>query len=127
MGDYVGGRIVLRGITGYGYHGVFPAERANGQPFIVDVSCDVDLAAAAASDDLADTVDYGALSQAVVHDIESDPLDLVEALADRIAETCLREPRVTGVSVVVHKPQAPVPVTVADVAVELRKSRRPGD
>src|SRR6478609_3582312 len=119
----VDGRIAVPGITARGYHGVFDHERANGQECVADVVLTVDLAAAAASDDLADTVDYGGLASAVAADIEGEPLDLIEALAARIADTCLRFERVTSVEVTVHKPQAPMPVRVADVAVTLVRSR----
>jgi len=115
-------RVTLRGIVGFGYHGVFPEERAGGQRFVVDIVCTVDLAPAAASDDLSQTVDYGELAKAVVADIERDPLDLIEALADRIVTTCLEDSRITAVEVTVHKPDVPMPVEVADVAVTLTRS-----
>ena len=116
-------RIILTGLTGYGYHGVFAEERQQGQPFLVDLSCELDLSGAAADDDLGQTIDYGRLAQAVVADVERDPLDLIEALADRIARTCLGYPAVQRVVVTVHKPQAPIPVPFADVAVSLTRSR----
>jgi len=117
-------RVVLRGIVGFGHHGVFDFERRQGQQFIVDVTCFLDLSGAAASDDLADTVDYGALAAAVVADIERDPLNLIEALAERIAKTCLSQhQRLDAVQVTVHKPGAPMPVEVTDVAVTVTRSR----
>jgi dihydroneopterin aldolase len=116
-------RIILTGITGYGHHGVFPEERQQGQPFVVDLRCELDLSAAATGDDLGQTVDYGSLAQAVVADVERDPLNLIEALAERIARTCLDYPAVQRVEVTVHKPHAPMPVPVADVAVSLTRSK----
>jgi dihydroneopterin aldolase len=116
-------RVILRGIAGIGHHGVFPQERLTGQRFVVDVSCGLNLGTAARTDDLADTVDYAGLARAVVADIEGDPLNLIEALADRIAATCLHDPRVAVVEVTVHKPEAPMPVEVADVAVTLTRSK----
>jgi dihydroneopterin aldolase len=116
-------RVALRGIAGYGHHGVFPHEREQGQRFVVDVSCTIDLGPAARSDDLQQTVDYGKLAQAVVADIERDPVDLIEALAERIATTCLGDSRVAAVEVTVHKPDAPMEVEVADVAVTLTRSK----
>ena len=106
-----GDRINLTGIT------------AVGQKFVVDVSCLIDLSSAASNDDLGETIDYGALAQAIAADVERDPLNLIEALADRIALTCLRYDAVQCVEVTVHKPQAPMPVDVADVAVTLTRSR----
>lgn len=116
-------RVVLRGIRGFGHHGVFPRERQNGQHFVVDVICTLDLGPAASNDDLEQTIDYGLLAQRVVADIERDPLDLIEALAGRIADTCLSDGRVDAVEVTVHKPEAPIPVTVSDVAVTLTRSK----
>jgi 7,8-dihydroneopterin aldolase/epimerase/oxygenase len=119
-----GDRISLTGITAFGRHGAFDFERDQGQRFVVDVSCALDLAPAASADDLTQTIDYGALAQAVAADVERDPLNLIEALAARIALTCLRYEAVQSVEVTVHKPQAPMPVDVADVAVTLTRSRR---
>lgn len=115
--------VALRGIVGFGHHGVFDFERRQGQRFVVDVTCYLDLSPAAASDDLDETIDYGALAAAVVADIERDPLDLIEALAERIAQTCLKHQRLDTVQVTVHKPGAPMPVEVADVAVTVTRSR----
>jgi 7,8-dihydroneopterin aldolase/epimerase/oxygenase len=124
-GSVEGGRdrISLIGISAFGHHGVYDFERQQGQQFVVDVSCTLDLSSAASSDDLAQTIDYGALAQAVAADVERDPLNLIEALADRIALTCLRYDAVQCVEVTVHKPQAPMPVDVADVTVTLTRSR----
>jgi dihydroneopterin aldolase len=116
-------RISLTGISAFGHHGVYDFERQQGQQFVVDVSCTLDLSSAASSDDLAQTIDYGALAQAITADVERDPLNLIEALADRIALTCLRYDAVQCVEVTVHKPQAPMPVDVADVTVTLTRSR----
>ncbi len=116
-------RVVLRGLAGFGHHGVFDFERQQGQRFVVDVVCTLDLAPAAENDDLERTVDYGALAADVVADIEGEPLDLIEALADRVARTCLRRPAVESVEVTVHKPDAPMPVPATDVAVILTRSK----
>ena len=116
-------RISLTGITALGHHGVFSSERRQGQRFVVDLSCMLDLSLAASSDDLGQTIDYGSLAKAVVADIEGDPLNLIEALAERIAVTCLRYDAIQCVEVTVHKPQAPMPVDVADVAVTLTRSK----
>jgi dihydroneopterin aldolase len=118
-----GDRMRLRGITGFGYHGVYDVEREHGQRFVVDLDLSLDLAPAATTDDLATTVDYAALSAAVVANIERDPLNLIEALAARIASLCLKSPQVETVQVTVHKPDAQMPVEIADVAVSLTRSR----
>lgn len=116
-------QVVLTGIVGRGHHGVYDFEREQGQDFVVDVACSIDLSPAAQSDDLANTIDYAELATAVVADIEREPLNLIEALAARIAGTCLRLERVTEVTVTIHKPQAPMPVRVGDVAVTLTRSK----
>jgi dihydroneopterin aldolase len=116
-------RIALRGLTAFGHHGVLPHERELGQTFVVDAELELDLAAAAASDALADTVDYGALSAALAAVVRDERHDLIERLAGRLCDVCLSDPRVAAVTVTVHKPHAPVPVTVADVAVTLRRVR----
>jgi dihydroneopterin aldolase len=116
-------RITLRGISGHGHHGVFDFEREQGQRFVVDVTIWLDLEAAAIKDDLSETLDYGALTEAVVADISGPPLALIEALALRVARTCLESSRVDTVEVTVHKPDAPIKAEVADVAVTLTRSR----
>jgi dihydroneopterin aldolase len=115
--------VSLRGIRGRGRHGVFAHERRDGQRFVVDVALHLDTRPAAGADDLARTVDYGALSLRVVEIIEGEPVNLVETLAQRVADSCLGDPRVHQVEVTVHKPDAPVQVPVDDVAVTIRRSR----
>jgi dihydroneopterin aldolase len=118
-------KVTLRGIAGHGHHGVFAFERERGQRFEVDVCCWLDLTAAAESDNLAETLDYGQLSQHVVADIEGQPLNLIESLALRVIRTCLAAPGVQMVEVTVHKPQAPTQADLTDVAVTLTRSRNP--
>jgi 7,8-dihydroneopterin aldolase/epimerase/oxygenase len=115
--------ISLTGLRGYGYHGVYEDERRDGQEFVVDVMLEVATAAAAASDDVADTVHYGELATALVAIIEGEPVNLLERLAQRLADRCLSDPRVAAVAVTVHKPQAPIPHEFADVAVTIRRAR----
>lgn len=118
-------RIELRGLRIRGNHGVFEHERVDGQEFVIDVSLEVDTAAAAASDDLVDTVDYGALARAIADIVAGEPLNLIETLASRIAAACLEDQRVQAVKVNVHKPAAPIPLTFDDVVVSIE--RRQGD
>jgi len=116
-------RIELRGLLVRGHHGVFEFERAAGQDFVVDVALDVDTSAAARSDDLADTVDYGALAVAIAGIVAGEPVNLIETVAQRIASACLDDPRVTSVEVSVHKPAAPIPLTFDDVVVTIVRPR----
>jgi dihydroneopterin aldolase len=119
-------RIELRGLEVRGRHGVFEHERACGQDFVVDVTVWIDLAAAAASDDLTDTYDYGALAQLAAEVVAGPPRKLIEAVGGEIADRVMDDARVHAVEVVVHKPQAPIPHQFADVAVVVRRSRRGG-
>jgi dihydroneopterin aldolase len=119
----VSDRIVLRGLRAIGHHGVYAEERASGQPFVVDVVLEVDTSAAATSDDVADTVHYGELAARVVAVIEGEPVNLIEVLAQRIADVCLADDRVESVEVTVHKPEAPVGVQFDDVAVSILRRR----
>lgn len=116
-------RIRLRGIEGLGRHGVFAFEREQAQPFVVDLDLVVDLAPAGSTDALEDTVDYGGLVDRVRAEIEGEPRNLIESLAERIAGFCLEDSRVLRAVVTVHKPKAPVTGKVADVAVSIDRSR----
>src|SRR5690606_18822642 len=82
-------RITIRGLEAFGHHGVLAHEREYGQRFVIDLDLEVDLSHAAASDDLADTIDYGGLTRDVADIVTADPVDLIEALAGRIAQRCL--------------------------------------
>ncbi len=111
------------GIECYGHHGVFEFEKREGQTFVVDLSLAVDTAPAATSDDLHDTVDYGSLVESVKAAVEKDPVDLIETLAQRIADVCLLDGRVQWVRVTVHKPDAPIEATFSDVALTITRKR----
>ena len=119
-------RIELRGLTVRGNHGVFDHERRDGQDFVVDITVWIDLATAAASDDLADTLDYGALAKRAADIVGGPARNLIETVAGEIAEDVMTDERVHAVEVVVHKPAAPIPLDFADVAVVARRSRRGG-
>jgi dihydroneopterin aldolase len=119
-------RIELRGLTVRGNHGVFGHERRDGQDFVVDITVWIDLAAAAATDLLSDTYDYGVLAQRAADIVGGTARNLIETVAAEIAEDVMLDERVHAVEVVLHKPQAPIPLTFADVAVVARRSRRGG-
>ncbi len=116
--------LTLTGLRATGHHGVFEHERQDGQEFIVDLAVTTDFAAAAATDDLDNTIHYGILAEQVVAAIERDPVDLIETLIERIAAIVLEHPAATSVTVTVHKPHAPITVPFADVAVTITRSRR---
>ncbi|MGP6170545.1 dihydroneopterin aldolase [Microbacterium sp. A204] len=115
--------IRLTGLTVFGRHGVFEHEREDGQDFTIDLRLLVDLSDAAASDDVTDTVHYGELAEKVAAVVAGDPVNLIEKLAQRIADAALDDDRVHEVEVTVHKPHAPIPLTFADVSVTIRRTR----
>jgi dihydroneopterin aldolase len=118
----------ILGIECYGHHGVFDFEKRDGQTFVIDLSLGVATGPAAASDDLRDTVDYGSLVASVKAAVEKDPVDLIETLAQRIADVCLADARVEWARVTVHKPDAPIEATFSDVALTItRKHEGQGD
>lgn len=119
-------RIELRGLAVRGRHGVLEHERATGQDFVVDITVWIDLADAAASDELADTYDYAALAQLAADVVAGPARKLIETVGGEIADRVMGDARVHAVEVVVHKPQAPIPQQFADVAVVVRRSRRGG-
>ncbi|MBM7417084.1 dihydroneopterin aldolase [Rhodococcus sp. BP-349] len=116
-------RIELRGLTVRGNHGVFDHEKRDGQDFLVDLVVHMDLAPAAASDDLTKTAHYGELAEAAAAVIAGPSRDLIETVASEIADGVLTDPRVERVEVTLHKPSAPIPLTFTDVAVVVTRSR----
>lgn len=115
--------ITLTGVRAFGYHGVLPEERRQGQEFVVDATLHLSTAKAAASDDVADTVHYGEAAQRIAAIVAGEPFDLLESVAARIADDLLSYDLVKMVSVTIHKPQAPIPVPFSDVSVTIRRTR----
>jgi len=116
-------RISITGLRVRGRHGVFEQERAVGQDFLVDAVLMLDAAAAAAADDLSLTADYGVIASRMAQIVAGEPVALIETLADRLARACLEDQAVREVEITVHKPDAPVGLPVADLAVTIRRSR----
>ena len=115
----------VTGIECYAHHGVFEHERREGQVFVVDLVLGLDSRPAAASDDLHDTVDYGSLVARVKAAVESDPVDLIETLAERISGVCLSDDRVGWARVTVHKPDAPIEAVFTDVTLTITRPTPP--
>lgn len=120
----MGDEITLTGLRVFGRHGVYEEERRVGQHFTVDFTLELDTRRAAASDDVSDTVHYGEAAELVAGIVAGEPVDLIETLAGRIADALLAIPLVDAVRVTVHKPDAPIPLPFADVAVTVRRSIR---
>lgn len=118
-------RITLGGMQFMGRHGVSDEERAEAQPFEVDMLVRLDLSTPARTDDLADTVDYGALFTLTREVVEGPSFHLLEALAAAIADAVLAAHPVDDVEVRVRKPKAPL--SGALESVEVRVRRRRGD
>ena len=118
-------RIVLEGVSAHGRHGVLEAEKREGQTFVVDVTMELDLSRAGRSDDLEQTVDYAQVAAAVVARITGPSFDLIERLAEVIADDVLAHPLVETVHVVVHKPEAPVGFPFTDVQVQITRPNEP--
>lgn len=113
--------ILITGLRELGVHGVLPEEQTRPQPFEVDVDLAVDLTPASESDDLDDTVDYGAVCEAVSRVVSSERYQLLERLAARIAEVCAVDTRVQRVRVTVRKLHPPVRAMVDHVAVSIER------
>ncbi|WP_169251624.1 2-amino-4-hydroxy-6-hydroxymethyldihydropteridine diphosphokinase [Brevibacterium sp. 'Marine'] len=117
-------RIELRGLTVRGNHGVFDFEKREGQDFVIDVTLHTSIERAAATDDLAETIHYGELAEDVAGIVENNTFDLIETLADRIADHCLS--LCEHVELVVHKPSAPIQRTFDDVRIRVERHRAAG-
>ena len=116
-------RITLTGLEVFAHHGVFDFERERGQRFLIDAEVAVDLASAAAGDALERTVHYGELAAAIVAAVERDPVDLIETVAERVAEVALGFAGVHTARITVHKPEAPIDAVFADVSVTIERGR----
>lgn len=114
-------RIVISGLRELGVHGVLPEEQVRAQPFEVDLELYLDLRAAGDNDDLAATVDYGAVGEAVARVVRDEHHQLLERLATRIAQVCREDGRVQRVVVEVRKLRPPVPTMVDHVAVRIER------
>lgn len=115
--------LCVKGIECFAHHGVLDFEKREGQTFVVDLVLGLDTRAAAQSDDLEKTVDYGTLVLDVKAAVERDPVDLIETVVQRIADVCLEDRRVEWARVTLHKPDAPIDATYSDVALTITRTR----
>lgn len=120
-GQPMGDRILIRGLRASGCHGVLPEEQTRPQDFSVDLEIEADLRPAGLSDELGDTVDYGAVADEVARVVTVEHHALLERLAERISEVVLVHPEVHAVTVTVTKLHPPVAVDVADIGVRVRR------
>ncbi|MGY2083022.1 dihydroneopterin aldolase [Blastococcus sp. SYSU DS0539] len=117
-------RIAVRGIRAHAHHGVYSFERERGQMFRADAVLELDTSAAAAADDLGRTVNYADLAQRLHAVLNGEPVNLLETLAQRLADVCLADELVDAVEITVHKPEAELGVPFDDVTVTIRRERR---
>jgi dihydroneopterin aldolase len=118
--------IRLEGVEATGFHGVLESEREKGQNFIVDCELDVETTASEVSDQIDDAVDYSLVAKLISSQIQAEPVNLIEVLASRMADSILEQfPTVRAVEITVHKPEAPIPVPFKDVSTTVvRKSEK---
>jgi len=121
IADIAGPIISIMGIQAFGRHGVFAFEREQGQMFSVDAQ--LQLISGPTSDDLSETIDYSRVAQDIARNVGAQPCDLIETLAERIAQELLHTYPCRAVVVTVHKPQAPLAIPFADVAVTVECHR----
>jgi len=116
--------ICVRGMRFFAYHGFFEEERKLGQRFVVNLWLHLDLRPVGQSGNLHDTVDYGSAYEVVRQVVEGEPVQLLEVLAERIANRLLASyGKLEGVVVEVEKPGAPVPGVLDTVAIRIERTR----
>ena len=124
-------KIKLTGLRVFAHHGVFDFERQNGQDFYVDATVWIEGDKAAFNDDLNATVHYGDLAKAIVDNVRTVPVDLLETLAQRLLDLLLNwggpASPVVKAEITVHKPNAPIPYEFADVSVTVKAKRETND
>ena len=123
----VSDRITLRGMRFMGRHGVSDEERAEPQPFEVDLVLRLDLSRPGATDDLADTINYASLFELTREVVQGQQFHLIEALASAILDAVLAAHPVDDVEVRVRKPKAPLPGAFDTVEVRLHRRRESDD
>jgi dihydroneopterin aldolase len=116
-------RILLNGLIFFGKHGCHDAEKQLGQKFTVDIELECDLTAASHSDALEDTVDYVAVYNAAKEIIEGPSVQLLEVLAQRIADFALQDPKVLSAWVRIRKPHVALPGALDYLGIEISRTR----
>ena len=118
-------RIILQGMRFYGYHGVNPEEKVLGQTYLVDLEAELDLSRPGRTDNLEDTVSYTHIYRATKAVVEGESRNLLERLAQEIADRVLADFPVEAVTVTVKKPNPPIKGSVIDcAAVQIRRHRQ---
>lgn len=124
---FTGDRIILEDLGFYGYHGVMPEERTLGQRFFVDLVCGIDLSPAGSTDELGKTASYAEIYHVTKAAFEEGPMNLIEAVAQRIADRVFAAfPDIGWIKVRVRKPEAPIAMVRGNAAIELHRLREIG-
>lgn len=117
-------KIIIKGLKLYAYHGVNPEEKAEGQMFILDITCFVSLCVPCKTDCVDDTVSYAKILKTARAAFLADKFDLLEKAAESVATAVLGQfAAVQAVTVCVKKPQAPIKADFDYVAVEINRER----
>lgn len=117
-------KIFIKGLKLYGYHGVNPEEKEDGQFFILDVTCSADLEKPCHSDQVEDTINYAKVIKTIRASFLQEKYDLLEKAAQVVADAVLDAfPMIQSVTVLLKKPQAPVKADIEYTAVEITRSR----
>jgi dihydroneopterin aldolase len=116
--------IFIEGLALHAYHGVMPHEAKVGQTFTIDLTLYIDLADAARTDKVVDTVSYDKVVDCASRAFCGQRFRLIEAAAGQVADAVLAAfPRVRKIKVTIHKPHAPIAATFSDVGVTLERAR----
>lgn len=116
-------KIMIKGLRVYAYHGVNASEKEKGQPFELDITLGTDTRAAGQSDDLTQTINYSTVTKRVLATVLEEKDDLLERVAERVAQMVLAEFPVQEVTVLLKKPRAPIAADFDYVAVEITRTR----
>ncbi len=116
-------KVIIKGIKAFGYHGVFDLEKKSGQDFIVDIEYSYDTSDAIETDDISKAIDYAAISNLVKNIVEGESRNLIEKVADDIANKLMKNFEISWVKVTLHKPHAPVELKFSDIAVVIERNR----
>lgn len=117
-------QISVHGLRVVGIVGVLPEERVRAQPLQIDLDLYIDLTAAGMSDALADTVDYGAVCDALNRTVKTSQPELLERLAAQLATAVFAvDPRIEGLRISVAKLRPPVPHDLATSGVQITRRR----
>ncbi len=116
-------KVLITGIKTFGYHGVFEDEKKNGQTFIIDLEYSYDTNKATQTDDLIHAIDYGSVAIRTKAIVETGSFNLIEKLADHLAETLLKEFTFNSIKISIHKPNAPINLEFSDVVVVAERKK----